>query len=108
VLGRDEKLAAIRQQTPPGGITPPQAIYTPEEKAAKGDVDLVKLRDGLAAHFNESELRDLCFELDVDYEDLPGEGKTAKARELVAYHERRGLIPKLAEICRHLRPNVQW
>jgi outer membrane protein assembly factor BamB len=108
VLGRDEKIAAIRQQTPPGGITPPQAIYTPEEKAAKGDVDLVKLRDGLAAHFNESELRDLCFELDVDYEDLPGEGKTAKARELVAYHERRGLIPKLAAVCRRLRSNVQW
>ena len=108
VLGRDEKIAAIRQQTPPGGITPLHAMYTPEEKAAEGDVDLVKLRDGLAAHFNEGELRDLSFELGVDYDDLPGEGKTAKARELVVYHERRGLVRKLAERCYQLRPSVSW
>jgi len=55
-------------------------------------VQLVKfIRDKL----NDSELRDLCFELHIDYESLPGEGKAAKARELVSFCERRDRLPEL-------------
>ena len=38
--------------------------------------------------FDTSELRTLCFDLDVDYDNLPGEGKMDKARELVMYLRR--------------------
>jgi hypothetical protein len=70
--------------------------------------DTLSLYRRLIDHFNEEELRDLCFHLDVDYDDLPGAGKAGKARELVTYHERRGTLPALVEVCRQLRPNVDW
>jgi hypothetical protein len=68
--------------------------------------DAIKLRDILVGHFDENELRDLCFELKVDYESLPGTGKSARARELVAFMERRGRLPELEEACYRLRPDA--
>jgi hypothetical protein len=70
--------------------------------------NLAELRRLLIAHFDESELRDLCFELAIDYEDLPGQGKRSKCRELVTYVRRRGLTSKLVAECRKQRPNVEW
>jgi hypothetical protein len=61
------------------------------------------LRDVLETYFNNSELRDLCFRLDIDYENLPGEGKASKARELILYCERQGRTRDLAEACCRLR-----
>ena len=69
-------------------------------------IDRAKLRQTLVAHFSESELRDLCFDLRVDYESLPGEGKSDKARELVACCERHGCIFELSEVVKKLRPHV--
>jgi tetratricopeptide (TPR) repeat protein/LysM repeat protein len=62
----------------------------------------------LSVYFNESELRTLCSDLRVDYDDLPGEGIEDKARELIAYFDHRARIPELIEVCRRLRPNVEW
>jgi nucleoside phosphorylase len=67
-----------------------------------------KLRQNLSETFSDNELRDLCIDMDVDYESLPGEGKSAKARELIAYCERRGRLPELVTKCYELRPNVAW
>jgi hypothetical protein len=59
--------------------------------------------------FNTNELRDLCLDLGLDYEDLPGEGKSAKVRELVFYFSRPTRnIERLVETCIHLRPNAPW
>lgn len=69
-------------------------------------IDLLALRDVLLQAFNESELRDICFSLRVDYEEIYGEGKRDKTRELILYLERRGRISELVEICRQLRPNL--
>ena len=71
-------------------------------------VSLVQLRQVLETRFNRQELRTLCFDLDVDYDSLPGEGKGAKARELVAYLERRDLLPALIALVRQQRPDVVW
>jgi hypothetical protein len=46
---------------------------------------LIKLRKILDERFSESDLRTLCFDLHVDYQSLPGEGKADKARELIQY-----------------------
>jgi hypothetical protein len=69
---------------------------------------LSKLRQMLAEYFSEGDLRTLCFDLGMDYDDLPGQGKANKARELVAYLDRRGRIPELVGMCQELRPNVAW
>jgi hypothetical protein len=71
-------------------------------------MNLLRLRRTLNRCFDENELRDLCFDLGVDYQDLPGEGKGAKVRELIAHLERRGRLPKLVEMGRELRPDVSW
>jgi hypothetical protein len=71
-------------------------------------VDVAELRQLLARRFSLGELRDLCFDLGVDYDDLPAEGKAEKARELVAYLERRERISELVEMLRERRPDVDW
>lgn len=65
-----------------------------------------RLAKFISAYFSEPELRDLCFELNVDYEDLPLGGKSEKARELVTYMDRRKRLPELTALVRQLRPHL--
>jgi hypothetical protein len=67
---------------------------------------LTQLREILSSRFNLEELRTLCFDLDVDYENLSGEGLTAKARELVAFLENRGRLSALIEWMKQGRPDI--
>lgn len=69
---------------------------------------IVLLRQILTDRFDEEELRTLCFELGIDYDDLPGRGKAAKARELASYFGRRKQIPKCVEVGKQLRPDILW
>jgi hypothetical protein len=71
-----------------------------------GMPDRVRLREVLSAAFSDDELRDLVFDLGWDYENLPGSGKSSKARELVAMAERHGRYAELVEIVRRLRKNA--
>jgi len=70
--------------------------------------NLVKLFQKVDRHFNDSELRDLCFQLDVDYEDFGLVGKRAKARELVTMMDRHGRLPDLTTLTAQLRPKIKW
>ena len=67
-----------------------------------------KLRENLVDTFGDNDLHDLCYDMDIDYESLPGQGKSAKARELIAYCERRGRLPELVAKLYKLRPNIAW
>lgn len=67
-----------------------------------------KLRQILNDYLNESELQNLAFDLGVDYENLPGKSKGDKARELIAFLERRGRLSDLIQTCYQLRPNAPW
>jgi hypothetical protein len=69
---------------------------------------LSEIRKLIDKHFNEEELRTLCFDLNMDYDGLPARGKTGKVRELIADCERKGLLDELLTKVRELRPNVQW
>lgn len=69
---------------------------------------LVQLRRVLSKRFNVDELRTLCFDLQVDYEDLPGDGKSAKVRELLAHLARRNRINDLLDVGREARPDIDW
>lgn len=70
-------------------------------------IDRAKLRQNLAKHFDKEELRTLCFDLDIEYENLP-ETKDGMARELVRHCDRHDRIPQLVQKCRELYPNVSW
>jgi len=69
---------------------------------------LKRLHSLLDAHFSLEEVRLLCFNLGVDFDNLRGEGKTAKARELVSLLNRKGLLSNLLNEISEERPNVTW
>lgn len=71
-------------------------------------VNRSKFREELVNHFSLSGLKDLCFDLGVDYESLPGATKGDKARELITYFERRRNIAELVDACRERRPKVSY
>ena len=58
--------------------------------------------------FSREDLKDLCFELGIDYDDLPAEGRSAKARELITYMERRGRTAELVILGAEKRPHLDW
>lgn len=58
--------------------------------------------------FNLTEIRMMCFDLGVEYEDLPGNTLSEKASGLVDYCYRAGLMPQLIDYCRTERPHVTW
>ena len=81
------------------------------QRQSGSDIDhanLVKLFQKVDRHFNDSELRDLCFQLDVDYEDFGVIGKRDKARELVTMMDRHGRLSNLTTRAAQLRPKVKW
>lgn len=69
---------------------------------------LSELHTTLARRFNDGELRTVCLNLGVEYEDLPAVGRADKARELLEYLNRRQRIPDLVRLCRHQRPDIAW
>jgi len=69
---------------------------------------VTRLLQILSERFDEGDLRTLCFHLKVDYDDLPAQGKTNKARELVQYLERRDRILDLLETGKQLRSDISW
>lgn len=69
---------------------------------------LVELRGKIVKHFNDEELRTLCFDIDADYDNLLAQGKEGKARELIALQQRLGRLANLIAACRAARPNVIW
>ena len=60
-------------------------------------VDPVALHRHLVERFTLDEIRSLCFQLGIDYDVLPGEGKESKARELVIYCRNRAMLEQLAQ-----------
>jgi hypothetical protein len=61
----------------------------------------------LRNRFDEEELRTLCFGLSIDYDDLPSEGRSAKARELIAYMERHDRLDRLVQVLGEIRPDLE-
>lgn len=68
-----------------------------------------QLRQNLIEGFNLSDLKDICYDLEIDYEELPGHTqKKDFVRELIVYASRIGRLPELILICQQERPNYAW
>lgn len=121
--------AVLTQETvtPPMPQTPgqPPAAYIPAPlyyPATAEDIDLAtyshageltlaqvsQLSRNICNHFNVSELRNLCFDLNVDYDVFPGRDKREKANEIIRYFGRRGLILDLLNVLQIKRPHFTW
>lgn len=58
--------------------------------------------------FSLSELRALMFDLSVEYENIPGETRAVRARELVAHSVRHNYFHNLVEAVQTLRPHLDF
>ncbi len=69
---------------------------------------LAELRQNLVEYYSDEELRTLCFDLGVDYDNLPGRAKADKARELLSDLDRHDRIPDLIQLGEAQRPKLTW
>lgn len=98
--------------TPPGHGTPAETRIsvdsnidlTPDDPQQKHSREC--LRRILTARFDEEEVLTLCFDMGLDHESLPGRGKQAKVRELLAYLERKGRLCEGGRVLKRQHPDV--
>jgi hypothetical protein len=65
------------------------------------------LHAALDAHFKLDEIEQLCFDLNIDWENLRGEIKQAKARSLILHCEKRGNLRALRALVLDARPDLK-
>lgn len=78
----------------------------------KPDTDRLKARATFHGQmeqlFSLDDIRQICFDLDVTFDALPGQALGEKCRELYLYIERRGDLHRLVDACQHERPAANW
>ena len=67
---------------------------------------LVLLRTKLVRLFSLAEIEDICFQLNIDPENIEGDAKIDRARNLLLYLERLNRLDDLENICREMRPSI--
>ena len=95
------KRVLTQKRPPPITPNPSPAMNTTKQPSVE---EIVRF---LAEKFTIPELRQLMFELNIDDEELGGNTKTDKARELTNYCERNDDLKRLVELIRLKRPRAQ-
>lgn len=70
------------------------------------EYDLPKIRQVLDSQFSLEDLKTLCFDLRISYEDLSGDTIRHKTTALVDYCQRRALLPELIEVIHNQQPTI--
>ena len=90
------------------GSSSPRQDTTQVPPAADAPAHTSALRRILVERFSLEELRTLCSDLSIDYDALGGEGKEARARELIAHLQRRRQLGQLTNYIHQHRPDIQF
>lgn len=69
---------------------------------------LNQLREKIEQHFNLDDLRTVCYDLGVSFDNLPGDTLSRKSQELVDYCRRHNVVNTLISILMRTRPKVQF
>ncbi len=77
-------------------------------EALNGPEYLSQMYRLLLDHFNEEDLRTLCFEIGLEYEDLGARGRANNARELIVVAARQEIFADLLVAAQKMRPRVIW
>lgn len=103
-------VAALTRQIEAADMTPswsppakPQREVSGKPITGKG-IDVQALQQFITEYFNVEDIEDLTLRLDVDFENLAGDTKEAKARSLVGYMKRHRRLTELADMVRAMRP----
>lgn len=69
---------------------------------------LAILHKQIDTYFSFDEVRDLCFNLGIEYENIPGDRRSAFIRNLVVSLAKQGRLQELVDNVREERPRVDW
>lgn len=98
----------LYQQQREGTAAAPRGAFSQHAQAVPERERLIALRQILNDRFSEGELRVLCFDLGVDFQNLPGEEKIVKAMELVSFLQRTNQLDQLVAVGQQMRPEIVW
>lgn len=80
-------------------IKPKESVYAQRKR----------FRENMIAAFSLEELKDICSDMEIEYENLPNHGQlNSFVRELIAFAGRIGRLNELIEICQTERPHLEW
>ncbi len=85
-------------------VAPPESSTVAEAET----IPLGPLRQQIVDCFDLDELRTLCLDIGILYDDLDGGTISAKTASLLAYMQRRGQLGKLTAVLQRERPHVTW
>jgi hypothetical protein len=78
-----------------------------EQKAGSREL-LINLRRILTDRFDEGELEVLCYDLDIPFEELPGDKMSVKAMRLVRKLEQTNRVDELIQLGQSMRKDIEW
>ena len=78
------------------------------EQEGESYQDLLQIFRKMEPLFNLSELQNLSFELGINFEDINGQNRIDKLRELLTFIERRNRLDELIKKCAEKRPHIDW
>lgn len=95
-----DRLRALGQTDIPPIPSPPVIVDVPPVSTP----DNRALAQILSALFSRDELDELAFQLNINAEEIGGETRGKRARALVEFAARHGMLDELIELARRLRP----
>jgi hypothetical protein len=75
---------------------------------ADAQAERVRLREQLDSLFSQDDIRVLCFDLGIDFDNLAGGTKQVKVQSLIVYCEQRGRVDDLIQRATAINPNMIW
>ena len=66
------------------------------------------LRELMVGHFSLADIRQLCFDLDINYDELSGDRLSGKVIALIDFMSKRGQMAALLARLAEERPQVRW
>ncbi|MCB9422742.1 MAG: hypothetical protein H6667_23280 [Ardenticatenaceae bacterium] len=70
--------------------------------------NLIVLKSKMLEAFNDNDLKNLCFELNIHYEDLGEDTRDGRIRSLIEFAQRNGRLAGVTSYCRHNRNHIIW
>ena len=82
-----------------GLVAPKESIYEQRKRFRQNMIDA----------FNLEELKDICFDLEINHESLPSHTQlNGFVRELIGFAQRQGRLNELIQVLQAERPHLEW
>ncbi|MCA9956495.1 MAG: hypothetical protein KC434_17320, partial [Anaerolineales bacterium] len=80
-------------------VAPKESIYEQRKRFRQNMIDA----------FNLEELKDICFDLEINHESLPSHTQlNGFVRELIGFAQRQGRLNELIQVLQAERPHLEW